>query len=105
MLSLFLLFPFAFILFSLITHICFSLLENNLRRTVAPNVCRQAVSNFLFYFLSYRFQVIYYYQLIPFDKVHSEWELPASLFLASFYDDVTQVFFYSFLFILLSSVF
>jgi hypothetical protein len=83
MLSLFLLFPFAFILFSFITHICFSLLENNLRRTVAPNVCRQAVSNFLFYFLSYRFRVIYYYQLIPFDKVHSEWELPASLFLVT----------------------
>jgi len=43
-LGLFLLFPFAFILFSLITHICFYLLENDLRRTVAPNVCRQAVS-------------------------------------------------------------
>ena len=36
-LGLFLLFPFAFILFSLITHICFSLLENDLRQTVAPN--------------------------------------------------------------------
>jgi len=60
-LGLFLLFPFAFILFSLITHICFSLLENDLRRTVAPNVCRQAVSDFLTDFLSYRFRVSYYY--------------------------------------------
>ena len=34
-LGLFLLFPFAFIFFSFITHISFSLLENDLRRTVA----------------------------------------------------------------------
>ena len=60
-LGLFLLFLFAFILFSLITHICFSLLENDLRRTVAPNVCRQAVSDFFADFLSYRFRVSYYY--------------------------------------------
>ena len=43
-LGLFLKFSFAFILFSLITHISFSLLENGSRRTVAPNICRQAVS-------------------------------------------------------------
>jgi hypothetical protein len=55
------LFPFAFILFSLITHICFSLLENDLRRTVAPNVCRQAVSDIFADFLSYRFRVSYYH--------------------------------------------
>ncbi len=61
MLALFLLFPFAYILFSLITHICFSLLENDLRRTVAPNVCRQEVSDFFADFLSYRFRVLYYY--------------------------------------------
>jgi hypothetical protein len=34
-LGLFLFFPFAFIFSSLISHICFSLLENDLRRTVA----------------------------------------------------------------------
>jgi hypothetical protein len=34
-LGLFLFFPFAFIFFPLISHICFSLLENDLRRTVA----------------------------------------------------------------------
>jgi len=61
MLGLFLLFPFAYILFSLITHICFSLLENDLCRTVAPNVCRQAVSDFYADFLSYSFRVSYYY--------------------------------------------
>jgi len=44
--GLFMLFPFAFILFSLITHIYFSLLGNDLRRTVEPNVFRQAVSDF-----------------------------------------------------------
>jgi len=41
-LGLFLLFPSAFILFSLITHICFSLLENDLRRTVAPKNVRMS---------------------------------------------------------------
>jgi len=35
--GLFLLFPFAFIFFPLITHIYFSLLENDLRRIVAAN--------------------------------------------------------------------
>ncbi len=34
-LGLFLLFPFAFVFFPLITHIYFSLFENELRRTVA----------------------------------------------------------------------
>ena len=34
-LGLFLLFPFAFVFSPLITHICFSLFENELRRTVA----------------------------------------------------------------------
>jgi hypothetical protein len=34
-LGLFLFFPFAFIFFPLISHICFSLLENDLHRTVA----------------------------------------------------------------------
>jgi hypothetical protein len=60
-LSLFLLFPSAFILFSFITHFYFSLLENNLRRTEAPNVCRKSVSYFLSYFLRYKFRAIYYY--------------------------------------------
>ena len=36
-LGLFLLLPFAFIFFPLITHVCFSLLENDLRRTVEAN--------------------------------------------------------------------
>jgi len=60
-LGLFLYFPSAFILFSFITHICFSLHENDLRRTVVPNVCRQAASAFFADFLSYRFQISFYY--------------------------------------------
>jgi hypothetical protein len=35
-LGLFLLFPFAFISFALVAHLCFSFLENELRRTVGP---------------------------------------------------------------------
>ncbi len=38
-LGFFLLFPSAFILFSFITHIYFSLHKNDLRQTVALNVC------------------------------------------------------------------
>ncbi len=60
-LGLFPLFLFAFILFSFITHISFSLLENGLLRTVALNVCGQAVSEFFSDFISYRFRVSYYY--------------------------------------------
>jgi hypothetical protein len=61
MLGFFLLFPSSFILFSLITHICFSMHKNDLSRSAAPNVCHQAVSDFFSNFLSYRFRLSYYY--------------------------------------------
>ena len=52
-LGLFLLFPSAFILFSLITHICFSLHENDLRRTVAQNVLFHTIPGNISIILNY----------------------------------------------------
>ena len=45
--GLFLLFPFSFILLSLITHICFSFLENDSCQTVATEPCSWRIVNHL----------------------------------------------------------